>query len=119
MLASITQIHNLPSKPNVLKNVAYTLVPPLVEFSFNPSSLKFTPIYNLGKAKQRLVGVNTTFAKFLDVIMGVANKRGKMDGSKKIGGDEIEDVLGHMQGLTVVEVQQLVGAFCWFFRVRL
>jgi hypothetical protein len=40
------------------------------------------------------VGVNTTFVELLDVIVGVANKRGRMDGSKKIGGDEIENALG-------------------------
>jgi hypothetical protein len=64
--------------------VAYTLEPPLAEFSFTPSNLKFTPTHDLGvKAKQRLVGVNTAFAESLDVIVGAANRGGRMDGFKK------------------------------------
>jgi hypothetical protein len=53
------------------------------------------------------VGVNTTFAELLDVIVGVSNKGGRVDGSKKIGGDKIKYVLGQMQGLVVAKVQQL------------
>jgi hypothetical protein len=48
MQASTTQMHNLPFEPNVLKEVAYTLVPPLVKFSSTLSNLKFTPIHDLG-----------------------------------------------------------------------
>jgi len=69
-------MHNPPS--NVLKEVAYTLVPPLAEFSFTPSSLKFTPTHDLGvEVKWRHVSVNTTFAELLDVIVGAANKGGR------------------------------------------
>jgi hypothetical protein len=83
-------------------------VPPLIEFSSIPSRLKFIPIHDLGvEANQRHVGVNTTFVELLDVIVGVANKRGTVDSSKKISGDEIEDALGQMQGLVVAKVQQL------------
>lgn len=53
------------------------------------------------------MGVNTTFAELLDVIVGVSNKGGRVDGSKKIGGDKIKYVLGQMQGLVVAKVQQL------------
>ncbi len=73
---------------------------PLAKFSSTPSSLKFIPTHDLGvEAKQRHVGVNTTFAELLDVNVGIANKRGRMDGSEKIDGDEIKDVLGQMWGL--------------------
>ncbi len=51
--------------------------------------------------------MNTTFAELLDVIVGVSNKGGRVDGSKKIGGDKIKYVLGQMQGLVVAKVQQL------------
>jgi hypothetical protein len=42
------------------------------------------------------MGVNTCFAKLLDVTMGATNKRGRVDGYEKIGGDEIKNVLGQM-----------------------
>ncbi len=51
--------------------------------------------------------MNTTFAELLDVIVGVSNKGGRVDGSKKIGGDKIKYVLGQMQELVVAKVQQL------------
>jgi hypothetical protein len=61
MHASTTQMHNLFFKPNVLKEVAYTLVPPFTKISSNPSCCKFTPIHDLGvEANQRLMGVNTS-----------------------------------------------------------
>jgi hypothetical protein len=53
------------------------------------------------------MGVNTTFTKLFNVTMGATNKGGTVDGSKKIGADEIKVVLGQMQGLVVAEVQQL------------
>lgn len=81
MLPSTTQMHNLPFEPVVLKEVAYTLVPPLVEFSSTPSCLEFIPTHDLEvEAKQRHVGVNTTFVELLDVIVGIASKGGKVDG---------------------------------------
>ncbi len=42
------------------------------------------------------MGVNTCFVELLNVIMGVTNERGRVDGYEKIGGDEIKDVLGQM-----------------------
>jgi hypothetical protein len=42
------------------------------------------------------MGVNTTSTELLNVTMGATNKGGRVDGSKKIGGDEIKDVLGQM-----------------------
>jgi hypothetical protein len=94
---STTQMHHPPFEPNILKEVAYTLVPPLAKFSSTPSCLKFIPTHDLGvEAKQRSVGVNTTFVELLDVTVGTAIKGGKVDGSEKIGGDEIENDLGQM-----------------------
>ncbi len=61
MHTSTTQMHNLSFKPNVLKEVAYTLVPPFTKISSNPSCRKFTPIHDLGvEANQKFVGVNTS-----------------------------------------------------------
>jgi hypothetical protein len=47
MHASTTQMHNLPFKPIVLKEVEYTLVIPLTKFFSTPSCLKFIPTHDL------------------------------------------------------------------------
>jgi hypothetical protein len=55
------------------------------------------------------MGVSTTLMASLDVSVGVVNKRGIMDGSKKTSGDETEPTSTQVQGPSIIKVLKVVA----------